>query len=247
MMMKDLMSGEDSEDLQTRKVVVMGSVGSGKTSLCHYGAGLYELNEKSKMSGHSVTKGVHMCRGKYIKLDSRSSRVQYTFIDMEGYGADNYSGDVLINNLIDTLRFETEINAVIIVASFERFRLGLKDNLAQLLKDIGSVGLGKENTILCFTHCELYSETIKKNYVEEFRKYYNFDIEDQNIIYSCFPNIDEINEVYHPLIIEDVKISIKKLRETIYDKNTTINSAVKIREIDINANTKTTETTETIV
>lgn len=140
------MGHEDTTDLQNRKAIVIGSVGSGKTSLCRYVTGLYGKNNDSKMSGHSVTKGVTPYKGKYLqvetpKIDPKSfchsstanAKVQFTLTDSEGYGADNFSSDNLKNQLLNTLKFETELNSVIVVVSFERFRNGLKEDLDHLL------------------------------------------------------------------------------------------------------------------
>lgn len=90
--MKSYMCDEDSEDLQTRKAIVIGSVGSGKTSLCRYVTGLYDENSSAKMSGFSVTKGVHTYKGKFLKIaKSDAMKVQFTLTDSEGYGADRKS------------------------------------------------------------------------------------------------------------------------------------------------------------
>lgn len=236
---------EDTTDLQGRKAIVIGSVGSGKTSLCRYVTGLYAKNCESKMSGLSVTKGVIPYKGKYLKVqaivnttkkvettDNCNSKIQFTMTDSEGYGADNFSTDNLKNQLLNTLKFETELNAVVIVVSFERFRNGLKEDLDHLLGIIKTLGLAKEHTIVCFTHCELYTETVKKSYYEEFKKYYNFDIEAENVMFGCFPNIDEINDEFKPLIVEQIKRSINELRSKLQTRVKAINVAMKISEIE---------------
>lgn len=230
---------EETTDLQSRKAVVIGSVGSGKTSLCRYVTGLYSKNSDSKMSGFSVTKGVTPYKGVYLKVDTpkgttetNNSKIQFTMTDSEGYGADGFSTDNLRNQLFNTLKFETELNGVIIVVSFERFRNGLKGDLDHLLGVIKTLGLDKEHTIVCFTHCELYTEAVKKSYFEEFKKYYNFDIDETNVVFGCFPNIDEINDNFKPLIVGEIKRSINELRSKLQARVKAINVAMKISEIE---------------
>jgi len=115
-------------------------------------------------------------------------RIQFTMVDTEGYGGDNFSGDTLKNQMLNSLKFETELHCVIVVVSFERFRNGLKEDLNHLLGIIQTLGLEKQHTLVCFTHCEFYSEKTKKNYVNEF---YSFKIDSENYIFGCFPNITE--------------------------------------------------------
>lgn len=236
---------EETTDLQNRKAIVIGSVGSGKTSLCRYVTGLYSKNSDSKMSGHSVTKGVIPYKGMYLKIESSNktigntlhssnsnSKIQFTMTDSEGYGADNFSTDNLKNQLLNTLKFETELNSVVIVVSFERFRNGLKEDLDHLLGIIKTLGLAKEHTIVCFTHCELYTDEVRASYYEEFKKYYNFDIDIENVVFGCFPNIDEINDNFKPLVVTEVKRSINELRTKLQSRVKAINVAMKISEIE---------------
>jgi GTPase SAR1 family protein len=249
--MEEFMGHEDTTDLQNRKAIVIGSVGSGKTSLCRYVTGLYGKNADSKMSGHSVTKGVTPYKGRYLKVNKDdaatmakktqltittdtcpNTKVQFTMTDSEGYGADNFSRDNLKNQLLNTLKFETELNSILIVVSFERFRNGLKEDLDHLLGIIKTLGLAKEHTIVVFTHCELYSDLVKKSYYEEFKKYYNFDIEMDNVVFGCFPNVDEINDDFKPLIVEQVKKSITTLRAKLLARDKAVNVAMKISEIE---------------
>lgn len=243
------MGPEQVTDLQNRRAIVIGSVGSGKTSLCRYVTGLYDKNMESKMSGHSVTKGVVAYKGKYLKVESATppsstaktncfetdevdTKIQFTMTDSEGYGTDSFSSDNLKNQLLKSLKFETELNAVIIVVSFERFRMGLKGDLDHLVGNIKTLGLCKEHTIVCFTHCELYSDEVKERYFNEFKQYYSFDIDKENVIFGCFPNISEINLKFQPLVVEEVKKSIRDLRVKLRERSKTINVAMKISEIE---------------
>jgi len=77
-------------DLQTRKTIVIGPVGSGKTSLCKYIAGDYTESTESRLCGGTVTLGVKTYRGKYIGSSATGTQVQYTMVDSEGYGADSF-------------------------------------------------------------------------------------------------------------------------------------------------------------
>lgn len=214
-------------DLQVRKSIVIGSVGSGKSSLCKYVAGEYEESTDSKLSGQSVTKGVKMYKGKYI--GSPSAQIQYTMVDSEGYGADTYSIDSLQNQLVMALKFETELNCVIIVVSFERFRNGLKADLNHLLGVIKTLGLEKEHVLVVFTHCEIYKPDIREAYVAEFKAYYDFG---QDYVFCCFANINEVNDDYTPIIIKNVLSSITAVRNKISVKKNVINVAVKIGEME---------------
>jgi GTPase SAR1 family protein len=232
-MLSSVMSDDESVDLQTRKAIVIGSVGSGKTSLCRYVTGLYDANTDSKMSGHSITKGVRLYKGRYLKVNkAENTKIQFVMTDSEGYGADNFSSDNLKNQLVTSLMFETELHCVIIVVSFERFRNGLKEDLDHLLCNIKTLGLAKEHTLVCFTHCEMYTDAVKNSYFEEFKKYYGFDIDKSNVVFGCFPNTSEINEQYGPLIVEDVKRSIADVRQKLQTKNIAVNVAMKIAEIE---------------
>jgi len=234
--MENLLSSLDSTviDLQTRKTIVIGSVGSGKTSLCRYVAGDYTESTESRLCGGSVTKGVKTYKGKYIgSATAGSSQVQYTMVDSEGYGADNFSSDNLRNQLFNSLKFETELNSVIICVSFERFRLGLKDDLSHLINVIKTLGLEKEHLLVVFTHCELYKHELREAYVKEFKTYYDFDF-GTNYIFCCFTNMVEVNEDFSPIVIQEVMKSITKVREEILKNKTTINVAVKIFEMENN-------------
>lgn len=200
---------------------------------------MYDINKESMMSGHSITKGVRPYKGQYMPLQNpsdpsitSSTKIQYVMTDSEGYGSDNFSGDSIRNQLISSLKFETELHCVILVVSFERFRNGLKGDLNHLLGNIDTLGLAKEHMIVCFTHCEMYTDEVKQKYLKEFRDYYEFKIDESNIILGCFPNISEINSVYAPMMIEDVKKSIMEVRKRLYSKNVAINVAVKINEIE---------------
>lgn len=97
---------------------------------------------------------------------------------------------------------------------------------------IKTLGLAKEHTLIVFTHCELYSEEVKKSYYEEFKKYYNFDIDMENVIFGCFPNVDEINENFKALIMGEVKSSIIALRSKLFIRDKAVNVAMKISEIE---------------
>lgn len=240
--MFSFMGDEQGIDLQTRKVIVIGSVGSGKTSLCRYVTGLYDANKESKMSGHSITKGVRQYKGQYLSSNHVSAagglcsmsttKIQYIMTDSEGYGADDFSNDTLKNQLVSVLKFETELHCVILVVSFERFRNGLRDDLNHLIGNIRTLGLAKEHMIVCFTHCEMYTADVKKRYLEEFKEYYSFTIDDSDVIFGCFPNISEINETYAPLMVEDVKKSITDTRNQLCRKNVAVNVAMMIDKIE---------------
>jgi len=230
--MEKIMSGEDYDDLQGRKAIIIGSVGSGKTSLARYVAGLYNSNNESRMSGHSVTTGVRVYRGRYIKHDNGAVKIQYTLTDTEGYGADNFSSDTLKNQLLNSLKFETDLNCIILVVSFERFRNGLKDDMYHLINLLKTLGLDQQHTIVCFTHCELFSDEVRRKYVEEFKKYYSFDVATENIIYGCFPNLSEVRDEYKDSVGENVRQSILAVREAIKSKEIPVNVAMKIFEAE---------------
>ena len=161
-------------------------------------------------------------------------KIQFTLTDSEGYGADNFSSDNLKNQLLSSLQFETELNCVIIAVSFERFRNGLKEDLDHLLGVIKTLGLAKEHTLVVFTHCELYTDDVRKSYYEEFKKYYNFDVEMENVIFGCFPNMAEINVTFQPLMVEATRKSIESLRTKLQQKNKSVNAAMKLSEIERN-------------
>ncbi len=95
-------------------------------------------------------------------------------VDSEEYGADDFSSNTLKNQLYASLKFETELNCVIIIVSFGRFRNGLKDYLAHLLEIVKTLGLEKEHTLVIFTHCEGYEQNLKEKYVTGFNEYYGF-------------------------------------------------------------------------
>lgn len=225
------MVNEIDDDLRSRKAIVIGGVGSGKTCLCRYVSGLYDITTESKLSGFSITKEPKMQRGKYIKVDT-NCKTQFSLLDTEGYGSDEYSRDSLRNQLLENLRFETELNAVVIVVSMERFRAGLKDDLNHLMGVINSIGIPLENIVLCLTHCEIYTDAARDSYLKEFLSYYNLKLNTDRIIFGCFANISEINETYVPLIAESVKESINKLRSVLCSISTTVNVAVKIRSLE---------------
>ena len=217
-------------DLQVRKVIVVGSTGSGKSSLSHYLVGKYTLGTASKLSGSAVTKGVVQYKGSY--LGSSASKVQYVVVDSEGYGADEFSTDSLKNQLINSLRFETELNCVVVCIAFERFRKGLKEDLDHLIGVIKTIGLEQTCMLLVFTHCEMYNETVKQQYLKEFKAYYSLTISDEDCLFCCFANMAEVNQNYEPLLLEDVKSSITNLREAINKKSACVNVAIKIANIE---------------
>ena len=240
--MADVFAGfdEDSSDLQVRKCVVFGPVGSGKTGLCKYVAGLLDIKnvEDCKLSGTSVTSKIKPYVGRYIRTrnvnqtpDLTDTKVQYTMIDSEGYGADAFSSDSLKNQLTTALKFETALNCMILCVSMERFRNGLKDDLTHLLGIIKTLGLEKESMIVVFTHCEIYKNEQRETFVDQFKKYYDFDF-GKNYLFACFANIGEVNENYMPMISEDVKNSIHLVRSKINNMSAIINVASKIYDIE---------------
>lgn len=231
--MEGMMQDEEFEDMRGRKAILIGSVGSGKTSLARYVTGLYGNNNESAMSGYSQTKGVKTYRGKYIKHPQFTDiKTQYTLTDTEGYGADSFSSDELKNQLLYSLKFETDLNCIILVVSFERFRNGLKDDLGNLIDLLKTLGLDQSHTIVCFTHCELFTDDVRTRYVEEFKSYYSFDVAPENIIFGCFTNVGEIREEYNSVISENVKKSILNIRKAIDTKEHSVNVAMKILDIE---------------
>jgi hypothetical protein len=118
------------------------------------------------------------------------------------------------------------------VVSFERFRNGMKEDLDHLLGIIKTLGLAKEYTLVVFTHCESYTDEVRQRYYEEFKKYFNFDIEPDNVIYGCFTNMSEINSRYQSLIVEDAKKSIAELREKLRQKSKSVNAAMILSAIE---------------
>ncbi len=54
-------------DLETRKVIVVGSVGSEKTGFCKYISGNYDPSTESRLIGGSVTKEIKSYRKKMLK------------------------------------------------------------------------------------------------------------------------------------------------------------------------------------
>lgn len=218
-------------DLQVRKTIVIGSVGSGKSSLCKLIAGDYDESTESKLSGNSVTIGVKQYKGRYLGKEGTNIQVQYINIDSEGYGADSFSSDKLKNQLVNALQFETELSCVILCISFERFRNGLKEDLTHLLGVIKTLGLEKEHLLVVFTHCEVYKDALKEAYVAEFKKYYDYDFGD-SYMFGCFANMAEVNDDYTPIVIKDVLESITELRELIFAKKNFINVAMKIKELE---------------
>lgn len=230
--MEGVMIDEQFEDMRVRKAIIIGPVGSGKTSLARYVAGLYTCNNESAMSGYSQTKGVKTYRGRYIKHQSSNVKTQYTLTDTEGYGADSFSSDALKNQLLYSLKFETDLNCIILVVSFERFRNGLKDDLCSLIDLLKTLGLDQSHTIVCFTHCELFTDEVRAKYVDEFKTYYSFDVAAENIIFGCFTNVGEIRSDYRSLISETVRDSIHEVRKAIDSKENSVNVAMKILDIE---------------
>lgn len=230
--METVMRDEEFEDMRVRKAIVIGSVGSGKTSLARYVTGLYGSNNESAMSGYSQTKGVKTYRGKYIKHIKNNVKTQYTLTDTEGYGADSFSSDALRNQLLYSLKFETDLNCIILVVSFERFRNGLKDDLGRLIDLLKTLGLDQSHTIVCFTHCELFTDEVRVKYVDEFKAYYSFDVAPENTMFGCFTNVGEIRDDYKTMITDNVKESILRIREAIDAKENSVNVAMKICDIE---------------
>jgi len=142
-----------------------------------------------------------------------------------------FSSDNLRNQLVNALKFETELNCVIICVSFERFRNGLKADLTHLLGVIKTLGLEKEHLLVVFTHCEIYKTGLREAYVTEFKQYYDFDF-GTNYLFCCFSNMNEVNDDYTPIVIKDVLNSITVVRHKIIDKKNVINVAMKICEME---------------
>jgi len=226
-----IFNGFDSgaEDLQTRKFIVVGSVGSGKTCVCRYVTGIYEPSDESRMSGASVTKGVSYYEGKFLAQECIGTKTKFQAVDTEGCGSDTFSSDSLKNQLYDLLQFETQLNCVVICVSFERFRNGLKDDITHIIGVLKTIGLDSSHIVFLFTHCELYTDAVKASYIKEFKAYYGVEFTDKQAIYGCFTNLSEVNENYQPLIAEDVKKSIIKLRQAISAQSQVINAALKIK------------------
>ena len=116
--MDEMMGDEDIINLQNKKAIVVGSVGSGKASFCRCVTGLYGKTDP-RMSSISVTKGVISYKGKYLRVTNGNNsesfyddtKLQFTMTDTEEYGADDFSSDDLKNQLLDTLKFGTELKS----------------------------------------------------------------------------------------------------------------------------------------
>lgn len=231
--MRKHLSHEKQLNFQDRNIIIAGPVGSGKTQCAKYIIGDYDETEESRMSGYSVTKGVNTIEGNYIPLKEGSDvKLRISASDTEGYGADKYSRDELKNQLYEHLKFVTKLHCVILIISFERFRNGLKEDLAHLIGVIKTLGLSEEHLIICFTHCEYYNDEVRNNYKKEFLEENNLTIDDSNILYTCFANLSEISEDFEPIITPYVIKSLEKLRYKIYEKSKSINTATKIHQME---------------
>jgi hypothetical protein len=73
---------------------------------------------------------------------------------------------------------------------------------------------------------------VKKAYLEEFKQYYKCNVDLQDVVFGCFPNISEINELFEPLIVEEVKRSILEIRTKLQKKSNAVNVAMKINELE---------------
>ncbi len=204
------------EDLQTRKVLVLGLPGSGKTSVCRHVAGFYEQSDDIKLHGSKVSYEIREYKGKYF---GQSTKTRYTMIDTDNAPA---------KQVYDFLRFEKKINCAIICISCELFRRELKNELSGMLSLLYLLGISGSNILYVFTHGETYTHEAKFKFVSEFKKTFDIDTEYPRVIYGCFNNLHETNGVYSSLIATDVSKSITELREIISKYSRSINVAANI-------------------
>ncbi len=186
------------DDEWTGNFIVLGTTGSGKTTLIRYmtEAKFEGLSQggQFRISVDSVTQESKVYKTGRIKMHDTS--VTLKFRDTVGFGAkDMASKTILKDTFLDVVGDFDKIRGCVLVHKCERHREGGAQDLEQIKQMLDTMGLNiGKHLLIVITHTGHLSEETQETYTADIRKKVLEDVPEDRVIHVNFANLSELNE-----------------------------------------------------
>jgi len=217
-------SNHDGEDISSENILVIGTAGSGKSSIVNYiNQGDFNFSENvSRPDVASVTNQILSYDCPLLKNPVNPKiKKKITFFDTIGLGADDFNVDVVFNNLKSKIAYESKISKILIVLKFERYRTKMKEDLKTMIQYLKYLGATDENFFLIITFCDPWKEEIIIRNTKKLIDYYGFQgdiikINEEKILTGCFPNANYVKPIFEQIYIDETANSVNEIKELLF-------------------------------
>lgn len=207
-----------SEAIQvTRKVLVIGPAGAGKSSmirnLLHSG---FTLDEYKAPDAHLNPNPVTREMTEYTGiLETSKFSIDLTLWDTMGFGSSDNITNIL-RDIFYTMKYEPAVHLIIVLAKLERKNPDAINGVLSVLSTLKRYGATNKNVRVYLTHADFYSSAIQNVFVEDAREQLAsvFDVKPE---VGCFVNVDDMNEAFHDALLEKRNADVQRLAQTISD------------------------------
>lgn len=203
------------EEEWTGNYIVLGTTGSGKTTLIKYMTHR-KLSDHSKGAEHRNSIGSQTTESKLyktakIKIDGVS--VSLKLRDTVGFGAkDMATKNILKETFLSVVTDFEKIRGCILVHKCERFREGGYKDLEQIKQMFASMGLlFDKHLLIVITHSGHLNDATKQNYSDELKEKVMPEIPVERIIHVNFAKIEELNDHHRQFYTDTAHSEFHKL------------------------------------
>lgn len=149
----------------TSKVLVIGTAGSGKSSLIR---NMLDVDVTAVMTTYTVTKEVKMFKN-FVQYEDYS--IELSMYDTVGIGSVDNITDI-IQGIVNEAKHTMEFDSVVILLKAERNNPTAHSELLKIMEIMTYWGAKKENLIVYVTHADSYSPEIQKSLLSGIKKFY---------------------------------------------------------------------------
>eukprot|EP00298_Acanthocystis_sp_HF-20_P011513 c19433_g1_i1.p1 GENE.c19433_g1_i1~~c19433_g1_i1.p1 ORF type:complete len:289 (+),score=34.95 c19433_g1_i1:26-892(+) len=179
--------------------IVLGSTGSGKSTLINYMTQTDTsdmLDSSFGSSVNSVTKGFNVVESKRTTINDVEA--EFRFMDSIGFDAHDIDNDRLFRNITKQILLmgDPRINAVVLVHKMERFRSKFAHDLDNILRMFKLFDIKKEHILVVITHSALYSDDVREKYTKDLSKKLYEYVRETNIMHVNFVKYSEIDPAF---------------------------------------------------
>jgi len=193
-----------------RNLVLVGVSGTGKTRLANL---VLNQNNPSALDVDSVNKAPRVSED-YVTDIRKHVRIT----DTVGLGDTKINFDDIIDSIAQHLQ-NHEIHHLFIMINPDRIRLGLVENLEEMIKILKKYGFSDDHFTLVITHCDILDMPVLKSFKNRVIGSFPF-LNKVNVIFATMPEISECRAEFRDPLQRLLEVTRNEILQEI-DKRTT--------------------------